>query len=356
MASDSEKSLLSGLLNPTTQINHKLDPKRRRFRRSRSAPLAESVPGEINGTNEAQSPERSESFLDKIHPSFRKVVIYLIFYLAIGTTCFYFVMDQINGKKIDGVLDSVYFCIVTMTTVGYGDLVPNSAPTKLLACVFVFSGMALIGLTLSKGADYLVEKQEILLVKALHVRQKRGPTQILKDMETNKARYKCYLMMALLVLLILVGTTFLATIEKLDIIDAFYCVCSTITTLGYGDKSFSTKAGRVFALFWILTSTICLAQLLCYIAELNTESRQKALVEYVLAKKMTNADLEAADVDENGTVGAAEFIIYKLKEMGKINQEDISLLREEFENLDVDQSGTLSTSDLMLAQSSETRP
>lgn len=52
---------------------------------------------------------------------------------------------------------------------------------------------------------------------------------------------------------------------------------------------------------------------------------------------------------------AAEFVIYKLKEMGKISQEDISLLLEEFEYLDVDQSGTLSTSDLVLAQSGQTR-
>ena len=40
--------------------------------------------------------------------------------------------------------------------------------------------------------------------------------------------------------------------------------------------------------------------------------------------------------------------------MGKITQEDISLVVEEFENLDVDQSGTLSTSDIVLAQSSQT--
>lgn len=52
---------------------------------------------------------------------------------------------------------------------------------------------------------------------------------------------------------------------------------------------------------------------------------------------------------------AAEFIIYKLKEMGKINPEDIALLLEEFENLDVDQSGTLSICDLSLAQYSHTR-
>ncbi|KAL2466908.1 Two-pore potassium channel 1 [Abeliophyllum distichum] len=185
------------------------------------------------------------------------------------------------------------------------------------------------------------------------MRQKLGPAEIL-EVESNKVRYKCFTAMALLVVLILVGTIFLATVEKLDIVDAFYCVCSTITTLGYGDKSFSTKAGRVFATFWILTSTICVAQFFCYIAELNTESRQKALVKWVLTRRMTNVDLEAADLDDDGVVGPAEFVLYKLKEMGKINQEDILLVMEEFEILDVDQSGTLSPSDLMLAQSAQT--
>ena len=46
---------------------------------------------------------------------------------------------------------------------------------------------------------------------------------------------------------------------------------------------------------------------------------------------------------------AAEFIIYKLKEMGKITQEDVSQVMEEFEDLDVDHSGTLTPGDLALA-------
>jgi potassium channel subfamily K len=50
---------------------------------------------------------------------------------------------------------------------------------------------------------------------------------------------------------------------------------------------------------------------------------------------------------------AAEFVVYKLKEMGKISEEDIALVMKEFEDLDVDQSGTLSVSDIM-AQATQT--
>jgi potassium channel subfamily K len=300
MASDGgEKPLLSGLVNPTVQTSKK-DALKRRYRRCKSTPLAEFVPVETNGIHPIP---RSESIFGKLHPSFKKVAIFLTVYLGVGTVSFYLVGNQIEGTKTDGILDAVYFCVVTMTTVGYGDLVPDSVLTKLLACAFVFTGMALVGLILTKAADYLVEKQEILLVKALHMRQKPGPADILKDIETNGVRYKCITVFILLLVLIISGTIFLTTVEKLDIVDAFYCVCATITTLGYGDKSFSTKVGRAFAVIWILASTIALAQFFLYIAELNAEKRQRALVERVLTRRMTNVDLEAADLDDDGVVG-----------------------------------------------------
>lgn len=294
-----KQPLLSGLLDPTSQTNA-CAPNRKRFRRVKSAPLAEFVPADIRVNS---SLPHSESIFGGFYLSLSKVAMFLGVYLGVGTLCFYAVRDDIKGKKTNPILDSIYFSMVTMTTVGYGDLVPDSAAVKLLACVFVFLGMAVVGLILSKAADYLVEKQEILLVKALHIHQKVGPSEIQKEIATKKVRYKCYMAMAILSVLMLVGTLFLFAIEDLDIIDAFYCVCSTITTLGYGDKSFSTGIGRFFAVFWIPTGSVGLGLLFLYIAEQLTENRQKALVDWVLTRRMTNVDLEAADMDDDGVVG-----------------------------------------------------
>ncbi|CAM0876289.1 unnamed protein product [Alopecurus aequalis] len=282
------------------------------------------------------------------------MVGFLLFvYLLVGVAVFYLVMDQLSGKRTNRVLDALYFCIVTMTSVGYGDLVPNSDTTKLLASFFVFIGMAIIALFVSKAADYLVEKQEVLFFKALHMNMKCGEAKILRAIEANKAKYKLYTAGLLLVTSIVVGTVFLWKIEKLSLVDSFYCVCATITTLGYGDKSFSSKLGRIFAVFWIITSTIVLALFFMYLAEFYTERRQKMLANWVLTRRMTIMDLEAADMDNDRQVGAAEFVVYKLKELGKINQEDISSFLEEFDKLDVDQSGTLSPYDLALSQSGQ---
>ncbi|KAK1583764.1 hypothetical protein Q3G72_026697 [Acer saccharum] len=343
------QSLLTRTVDPPHQMKKaNVPPKRSGLRWCKSAPLGAP---DMNGNNE-KLPCRESTF--GLHSNFKWVPVYLAVYLFLGTICFSTVENQIQGKKTNAILDSLYFCIVTMTTVGYGDLVPGSNLSKLLACAFVFSGMALGGLIVSKGVDYLVEKQEILLVKAIHMNQKVGPSDILKEIETNKVRYKLFVVLILLSVLFLIGIIVLIFIEEMSFVDAFYCVCSTVTTLGYGDRSFKSKLGRIFAIFWILTSTVCLAQFFLYVAQLNAQKRQRALVERVLTRKTSRQDLEAADMDHDGVANAAEFVLYKLKEMEKINQEDINEVMKEFKELDVDQSGTLSVSDINLAQSSST--
>lgn len=273
---------------------------KRRYRRSRTVPEHICYPGP-NSDKSLQNPESVfENTLD-----FKLVLLLLSAYVGIGALCFFLVRYQMKGIKTNGIIDAVYFCIVTMTTVGYGDLVPDSTMAKLLACIFVFMGMALVGLLLSKAADTIVENQEILLVKAMHMREKCSPVEILKEAETNKVKYKFFTVLVLLVVLIITGTVFLYEKEGLELFDAFYCVCATITTLGYGDKSFSTSGGRVFAAFWILISTVCLAQFFYSLAELYTDRRRKSLVNWVLTRKFTVSDLEAADFDNDNVVRQA---------------------------------------------------
>ncbi|XP_070055619.1 two pore potassium channel a-like isoform X4 [Nicotiana tomentosiformis] len=222
---------------------------------------------------------------------------------CIGAICFFIIRHQIEGKKTNGILDAIYLCIVTMTTVGYGDLVPKSILAKLLACIFVFTGMALVGFVLSKAADSFLERQQILFLKAIKMRKNYSSSnEVLKEVETNIEKYKFLSALALLVALTILGTIFLNQVEDLSLFDAFYCVCATITTLGYGDKSFSTKWGRLFASFWILLSTICLGQLFYSLAELYTEQRRKSMFRWVLTRELTNSDLQAADLDHDSEV------------------------------------------------------
>ncbi|CAH1444294.1 unnamed protein product [Lactuca virosa] len=318
--------------------------RRRRFRRIKSAPLANSFVSDFKTTS-APLPRRNSVF-DHFYPNYWKIGIIFFAYLVAGMVCFHLVRHQISGKKTNSILDALYFTIVTMTTVGYGDLVPASTLTILLACLFVVSGTLIVGLVLSKAAALLVEKQERLLVKALHMNETIGEAEILKKIKTKKVRNKCIILVVFLLVLMAAGTGIFIYVEELDFIHAFYCVIATLTGLGYIDKCFSTTGGRVFALFWILLGTIYVAQLLFTFALLHTERRQRSLVKWVLNRKTTVSDIEAADFDCNRIVVAAEFVIYKLKEMGKISEDDITPIKDEFETLDFDKTGTLSASDL----------
>lgn len=324
--------------------------KRRRFRRIKSAPLADSFGSDFKKA--AASLPSPKSVFDHFYPSYWKVGVVLLVYLVAGMVCFHLARHQISGKKTNSILDALYFTVVTMTSVGYGDLVPATTLTILLACLFVVLGMLIVGVVLSKAADLLVEKQAHLLVKALHMNETVGEAEILKKIKTKNVRNKCIILVVLLLVFMAAGTGLLLSVEDLDFINAFYCVVATLTGLGYIDKCFSTTGGRVFALFWILLGTIYVAQLLFTFALLHTERRQRSLVKWVLKRKTTVSDLEAADFDGDGIVVAAEFIVFKLKEMGKINEDDIAPIMDEFEALDFDKTGTLCASDLLFSQSS----
>ncbi|GJN23281.1 hypothetical protein PR202_gb10917 [Eleusine coracana subsp. coracana] len=338
----------------------------KRYRRCKTTPSSgpdtgsiedcSSLPKEKDGSSPPQKEDgarQAKELFKEFRPSFKLVGLLLFVYLLLGVLAFYFVMDQITGKRTNRVLDAFYFTVVTMTSVGYGDLSPNSDATKLLACAFVFVGMGIIGLFISRAADYLVEKQEMLFFKALHMHLQGTEAKMLREMQAKRIKYKFYTGALLLVATIVAGTVFLWKVEKLSLVDSFYSVTATLTTLGYVHQSFSSTIGRIFAIFWIITSTIIMAQFILYLAELYTERRQKKLTKWVLTRKITTMDLEAADLDGDRQVGPAEFVIYKLKELGKISQEEISSFLELFDKLDVDQSGTLTGHDLTLAQAAQ---
>lgn len=260
-------------------------------------------------------------------PDMAKLGIYFGVYLSIGTTVFYSLEDQIKGKKTNDLVDSLYLCVVTMTTVGYGDLVPNGFSSKILATAFATVGMCLVGIVVKIAASFLVEKQEKMLMNALHLANKIGPVDALKQIESTKISYwKLIISAGVMFGHFLIGIFMLIGIEGMDTMDAVYCSLTTMTTVGYGDESFSTSFGRLFGIFWISTGTSTLGQLLLYFAEVYTEAQQKEVVKMVLSKRITDMDMEAAEHvdDEKKRLGTADYL--------KISEDDMNLAAKEFQD------------------------
>ncbi|MFH1500806.1 MAG: potassium channel family protein [archaeon] len=78
-------------------------------------------------------------------------ILILIVLLAAGTVIY----SHTEGWRY---LDSLYFTVITVTTIGYGDFVPQTGLGKLFTVFFVFLGIALVFLFFSIVGRYMVEK------------------------------------------------------------------------------------------------------------------------------------------------------------------------------------------------------
>jgi voltage-gated potassium channel len=57
-----------------------------------------------------------------------------------------------------GLLDAFYFSVVTIATVGYGDIVPTTAPGKLFTIVYIFAGIGLFATTAGALASQALQR------------------------------------------------------------------------------------------------------------------------------------------------------------------------------------------------------
>jgi hypothetical protein len=85
--------------------------------------------------------------------SIRTVFFILLLVILIGTI-FYTVVE---GWSI---FDSLYFTIITLTTVGFGDLVPSSTFSKMFTMFYVLVGVGLMIGFFTVIAEYIIRKEK----------------------------------------------------------------------------------------------------------------------------------------------------------------------------------------------------
>jgi len=88
-------------------------------------------------------------------PDFRGLAVITAAILALGTLFYH----QVEGWSW---LDSLYFCVVTLGTVGYGDLTPTTPQGKIFTIFYILIGIGLLVAFFSQLAQaFLNVRQEI---------------------------------------------------------------------------------------------------------------------------------------------------------------------------------------------------
>ena len=69
-------------------------------------------------------------------PDTRALMLWMVALLGVGTL-FYHIVEGWSW------LDSLYFCVITLSTVGYGDFDPSTPGSKVFTMIYIFMGLSI---------------------------------------------------------------------------------------------------------------------------------------------------------------------------------------------------------------------
>ncbi|KAJ7973139.1 Two-pore potassium channel like [Quillaja saponaria] len=169
------------------------------------------------------------------------VILMTLSYLIMGGIIYFVFSNQFSGTKTKyAVVDALYYITMTLSTVGYGDIVPTTTTTKVLVCIFILVGFAFFKAMIDCVSRY---------VKDL---QKKTWFPLNYEVDMKKGTTKVALALGVLIFFFGTGVLVLHFLENSGWIDSTYSSLISMTTIGYGDVAFKTIQGRLLATIWLL--------------------------------------------------------------------------------------------------------
>ena len=112
---------------------------------------------------------RAIGYVFKQDESFRILLFLLLTFLVSGTYFYW----HVEGWSV---VDALYFCFMTMSTIGYGDLVPTTALSKIFTIVYSFLSIGVFVAVIAKLVIAVVSHK-----KEEHQRKRQAHTQKTED-------------------------------------------------------------------------------------------------------------------------------------------------------------------------------
>ncbi len=110
-----------------------------------------------------------------VHSKFATAIALLLIWIFVGTVTFHFFEDWTW-------IESFYFSVVTLTTIGFGDLVPTSDFTRFLASIYILAGVSAVLASLTIiGNTVIKQYQDRLLRENQKLKKKVEVLTIIDD-------------------------------------------------------------------------------------------------------------------------------------------------------------------------------
>jgi len=289
-----------------------------------------------------------------------KAVASLFLYLGIGIPLFV----STEGWSP---LDACYFLVVTLTTVGYGNMAPLTVHGKIATIGFILFGLTVVGTMLKNSMEHILNtRQEVVLPqlqKAVMYHDKsvdgKGIRTYLETENRKRVRKGVAKVLGLVTLLYSSGIFWCKQFGQMSFLDAVYFTTVTMSTVGYTDMlhhipvdSFSKLA----SILYVGTSVFVTAALIGMGFALWAENFHRRKILYSFDKKLgvqdINRILNSVDVDGSRDLDQAEYIFWRLKELHLLAPEvDIAtlmVLKNEFDEIDHLQLGRVDYSNAIV--------
>ena len=99
--------------------------------------------------------------MDEIKNRLLYVILLSVITVTAGAFTMYVVEHNAPDSKITNLGDAFWWAVVTVTTVGYGDVYPVTFEGRIIATVIMIIGIAILGILISTlGAQFIRVKNE----------------------------------------------------------------------------------------------------------------------------------------------------------------------------------------------------
>jgi len=257
---------------------------------------------------------------------------------------------------------SIYFSVITLSTVGYGDLTPKTGWMRIFTLFYVYGGLifyaTVIGSIVGRRKPQPEDKNNFYSGKDEsswpEVPIKGGPlvpakTPLLMSLyrQNIKQRQITIVEVALVIFLLSsIATIFYASNEEFSAVNALFLAMVTMSTVGYDDINTTKTSTMIFDVFFILTGVPLMVYIILLLGALFSKKMERRMFKNFSRSGVSMEVIRELADSKTGKVQRPDFLAYLLVHLGKVRATDINKVNALFDDIDTGDTGEVGINDL----------